>query len=426
MAVKVSYKQGSKQTYLSLVQRSSSTLYWCTDTRELFKGDDLYSDGVRFARSFDALPAFAKAADGILYFCEDSGCGYVLSAARDAWVRVISGVDGDTIEVNAEGMMSVKAVPIAKVTGLADELKRIETLALNIPIATPEVAGIIKPGSEFIVASDGMLSVNAVPIAKVTGLEERLSAVEIAIVGGVRYRGAVDTFADLPTDAAQGDLYEVYADNSEWCFNGEKWFEYGKITEIDLSGYAEKDEVRAIAELVKFEVSSKPEGTLVRYGESEIRVMCPADTVWEKQTVGGAGDANMYYMGFKAYAPEGAESFKEGDHGAVNDEMFTFDGDFAGIDQYGRKYSICWLALAKYDPESDTWTYFGKTSTIDKYIGWTYVVEWYDKNGVKIADDSIRINLSNEGCHYHSTPYYMADIRSALAELETSSTWGDM
>lgn len=159
---------------------------------------------------------------------------------------------------------------------------------------------------------------------------------------------------------------------------------------------------------VKYEISHKPVGTLVNYGEKEIRVMVPADTKWVKQNVGATGNANMYYMGFKAYAPANAVSFKEGDQGVIVDEMFTFDNDFSGIDEYGRKYSICWLALASYSESTDTWTYFGKNSNANKYIGWTYCVEWYDANGVKIESDSIRINLSNEGCHNIIEPYYMS------------------
>lgn len=160
----------------------------------------------------------------------------------------------------------------------------------------------------------------------------------------------------------------------------------------------------------KFEISNTPEGTLVNYGEKEIRVMCPANAVFTKQSVGSTGNANMYYMAFKAYAPEGAVSFKEGDKGEIIDEMFTFDDDFAGTDEYGRNYSICWFALASYDENSDTWSYFGKNSSFNKYLGWTYCVEWYDVNGVMIASDYIRINLSNEGCHSEIMPYYMADI----------------
>lgn len=163
-------------------------------------------------------------------------------------------------------------------------------------------------------------------------------------------------------------------------------------------------------EKIKYEIFNTPEGCLVDYGEREIRVMCPDDTKWVKQNVGSTGNANMYYMGFKAYAPEDAVSFKEGDQGTIIDEMFTFDGDFAGTDEFGRNYSVCWLALASYDEASGTWTYFGKNSTDDHYIGWTYVVEWYNSDGVVIESDSIRINLSNEECHSSIKPSYTNDV----------------
>ena len=370
MAVKVLYKQGTKATYLGLSSRQSNALYFCTDTRELFKGNDLYSDGLRIVASYNMLPAFAKAADGILYFCEDNGCGYVLNAARNAWLPVVHGVDNDTVGFNESGLIAVKSVPIAKVKDLAEELKRIEALAISgnkdIPVATHEVAGIVKPGSEFDVGDDGTLSLKAVAIEKVSGLEEILSK------------------------------------------------------------HVEKDEVRAVAEMVKYEIDSKPEGAIVRYSESEIRVMCPEGTAWSKQNVGPTGNSNMHYMSFKAYAPEGAVSFKEGDRGVIVDEMFTFDHEFAGTDEYGRNYSICWLALASYDEATDTWTYFGKNSTAEKYIGWSYVVEWYDKNGIMIGTGDIRINLSNESCHYTTVPYYIGDLQKSIRAAEEATTWSNM
>ena len=165
--------------------------------------------------------------------------------------------------------------------------------------------------------------------------------------------------------------------------------------------------VNEIAEKVKYEIVSKPVGTLVNYSDKEIRVMCPADTQWVKQNVGSTGNANMYYIGFRAYAPEGAVSFKEGDRGVIVDEMFTFDHDFAGTDEFGRNYSIVWLAVANYDETTDTWTYYGASSSTDRYIGWNYVVEWYNADGVMIASDAIRINLSNEACHSSTEPYYL-------------------
>lgn len=233
MATKVSYKQGTKETYLGLKERSPSALYFCTDTRELYKGDDLYSDGLRIVENFAALPAFQAAADGILYFCADSGCGYTLNKARNAWLQVIFGVDQETLEINESGLMQVKAVPVDKITGLDDHIGTIVEKAvgnLDLGVATPDKAGTVKPSSDFEVGADGTLSLAPIEISKIDGLEDRLSNVEKAQVGGVHYRGSVATVEDLPKDAVQGDLYEVKADSSEWCWNGEQWFEYGNKT----------------------------------------------------------------------------------------------------------------------------------------------------------------------------------------------------
>ena len=250
---------------------------------------------------------------------------------------------------------------------------------------------------------------------------------------------AVDT---LP---AVGETEMVYICNSKLYFwDGTKFvtsMDEGGMSEaeIDTKIDAKIDAVKTdvveqanaytdgkieIAEKIKYEIAYKPVGTLVNYGENEIRVMCPADTEWVKQNVGNTGNPNMYYMGFKAYAPEGAVSFKEGDRGVIVDEMFTFDDEFAGTDELGRNYSICWLALASFDEASGTWTYFGKNSTANKYIGWTYVVEWYNADGIVIASDCIRINLSNESCHYSAEPYYVnnaVDIANAYTDEQIAA-----
>lgn len=249
MATKVSYKQGTKATYLGLTERSASALYFCTDTRELFKGDDLYTDGMRVVASYSALPAFGVAADGILYFCEDNGCGYVLNSARNGWIAVVHGVDDTTIEINDSGLMQVKAVPVSSVTGLDEHIttiveREVGELSPEVGVATTEQAGIVKPGAGFSVTEGGTLNLESVEIAKVTGLEDRLSNIEAAQVGGVHYRGSVDTVDDLPDGAEQGDLYEVTEDNSEWCWNGEQWFEYGKTTNLSPVATATLDEAQ--------------------------------------------------------------------------------------------------------------------------------------------------------------------------------------
>ena len=184
-----------------------------------------------------------------------------------------------------------------------------------------------------------------------------------------------------------GDMYVQYIRNSE----PKGWKEVVNKTEIEK------------ANLAKYDFTALPEGTLIDNSRGkEYRIMCPADATYTKQQVGEGGNPNMYYMTFNAYAPEGAVACREGDKGEIIDEVI----ELKHTDKYGRKYKPHWFALAMYDEATDTWTYFGKNSNIAKYIGWTYIVEWLDKDGKVINMDKIRINLSNEECHLALEPYF--------------------
>ena len=176
-----------------------------------------------------------------------------------------------------------------------------------------------------------------------------------------------------------------------------------------------------------YEVSNKPTGTLVNYNGKEIRVMCPSDTEWSLQQVGEGGDSSRYYIGIRAYAPSSdIVSFKESLDKTMTDQtMYYFEGnDFAGIDANGRKYSIFWLPVAKHN-DDDTWTYYGANSTSDKLIGWNYCVEWYNADGVCVASDLIRINLSNEDIHAAIEPYYMSKY-ATIDEMNAAFSWGEL
>ena len=163
----------------------------------------------------------------------------------------------------------------------------------------------------------------------------------------------------------------------------------------------------------KYEVFSKPEGTLVSVKENEIRIMCPKDTDWQLQNSGEGADPNKYYVGLKIYAPNNEiNSFKEDLAEIISDDtMYYFENnEFAGVDENGRKFSIVWLPVALYNGETQSWTYYGEKSSTKKYSGWYYTVEWYDSNSKLVDSYSIRINLSNEECHSNIEPYFMSSI----------------
>lgn len=76
-------KQVNRETY------DQNALYFCIDSRELYRADQLLTDGVRVVSTYNDLPAFNVAADGILYFVEETKNGYVLNTARDGWLQVV-------------------------------------------------------------------------------------------------------------------------------------------------------------------------------------------------------------------------------------------------------------------------------------------------------------------------------------------------
>lgn len=156
------------------------------------------------------------------------------------------------------------------------------------------------------------------------------------------------------------------------------------------------------ATLHRVEIGNVPAGTLVNYGQDEVRVMVPSDTVWT------ANRENKYYMSAKLFAPSNAKYFRESLAQDITDETYyEFENyEFSGIDEHGCKYSLVWLPMA--EQSGETWTYTGSLSAMDKgFIGWYWHANWYDENKNLIGSDIIRINLSNESCHNFEQPYYM-------------------
>ena len=209
----------------------------------------------------------------------------------------------------------------------------------------------------------------------------------------------VDTKADLTkVTGAMGDICYVIDEAAKYMLNSKgQWIcQTGVSPKIDLSEYVKKDFVEANYRPMKYKVTGTPEGTIVDYTRGkEIRIFCPEDVVFTKQNVGETGNPNIYYATFNVIAPEGAISLKEGDQGKVVDEMIQLKH----TDAFGRKYKPMWIALALYNETNDTWTYYGKNSKATDFVGWNYVVEWYDAEGKLIDMDTVRINLSNKDCH---------------------------
>lgn len=164
---------------------------------------------------------------------------------------------------------------------------------------------------------------------------------------------------------------------------------------VDLSGYTTKDYVAATTCQNKYEVLPI-EGMLIQYRDGEIRLNTQR-VVPTKQEVGATGNPNMYYATFKAFAPDGATQCKEGLNGTIDTEFSTL-----ATDAHGRKYTTIWAAIAN-TSDGTTWTKWGDSSTLDKYLGFYYHFHWYNGDEL-ISTEKVRLILTNDTCHDDLVP----------------------
>lgn len=450
---------GLQEKYDALTERDSLALYFIEDTQRLYKGDVLLASG---SNATSMAAGLMSAEDKIKLDTLVNGQALDLRPV-DGSIVITDGENGEKLigvaVSSQEGNILTKVdgalfVPTPDSIAIPDYAIERQEVAESGYAATYKLKKTI--GEEISYVGD------AINIAKDLVLQS--ATIKEVLIAGVPYESAQvgDPYIDMAFNDETAthiylpvkDLVDVYTAgdgieiidnkisvkiapvaNGLVAVDGALKLELATRKAAGAMSAEDKlllDSVPHVYEAIKYEITAKPEGTLVDYREKEIRVMCPVGTQWVKQNVGANGNPNMYYMTFKAYAPDGAVSFKEGDQGVVQDEMYTFDSSAAGTDEFGRNYSVVWLALATYDEASDTWSYFGEKSSVNKYIGWNYVVEWYDENGVMISNDSIRINLSNEDCHQTIMPYYMNSYATVeqLNALESTTTeaftWGEL
>ena len=85
----VRFIRTTKQKWLNRDTYDSTALYFCEDTGELFKGNILFTEGVKVVATRDDLPSFECAADGVVYYVTDTRAGFMLAPTRDAWLQTI-------------------------------------------------------------------------------------------------------------------------------------------------------------------------------------------------------------------------------------------------------------------------------------------------------------------------------------------------
>lgn len=445
---------GLKSTFLALENKDSSTLYWIAETSELFKGDQLFGTGafatekaagLLSAEDYAKLRAIAGldkliAVDGTIKLTDtaDGGksIGVVVAPTADNALRSVDGglfvptvvvpeysiERQDDAEDGFAATYKLKKTVNGEVSYVGDTIN----IAKDLVLQNATLETVTEDGVPYADAKVGD------PYIKMVFNNADASNIYIPV------KGLVDAYtAGVGVEIVDNQISVKLAENTHGLVAVDGALSLNLATRKTDGAMSAKDKlvVDSIPHTYvarKYDISNVPVGTLVDYRDHEIRVMCPSDAEFTKQSVGSNGNSNMYYMTFRAYAPDGAVSFKEGDRGEIIDEMHTFDGPASGVDEWGRHYSVCWFALASFNESTNTWTYFGKNSTVSKYLGWDYCVEWYNADGKRIRYDSVRINLSNESCHSINKPYYMAnyatidEVERLRDDMENNLSWSEM
>lgn len=114
---------GYKSEYVSIPKHNPIGLYFCADSRELFLGDKLLSDGLRVVPTYADLPSISehKAAEGVIYFVENTKNGYVLPRGGHDWLQVIyAPTSGEGAEVDLSNYYTKAEVDEAILTAIAN------------------------------------------------------------------------------------------------------------------------------------------------------------------------------------------------------------------------------------------------------------------------------------------------------------------
>lgn len=85
----VRFIRTTKPKWLARDTYDSTALYFCEDTGEIFKGNILFTEGIKIVDTRDSLPSFECAADGVVYYVADTRAGFMISPTRDAWLQTI-------------------------------------------------------------------------------------------------------------------------------------------------------------------------------------------------------------------------------------------------------------------------------------------------------------------------------------------------
>lgn len=104
----VKFWTNSQNKYDSLLKKEPSTVYFCSDSQEIYKGDICYTSSVKIV---DALPTIIRKDTLYIIKSGDRAGGYVYPSGGNDWQKVIC---GDVFKVSS--ILSLEDIPTATET----------------------------------------------------------------------------------------------------------------------------------------------------------------------------------------------------------------------------------------------------------------------------------------------------------------------
>ena len=203
----VLFRTGTKSQYNDLGTKDSSTLYFITDTHEIFKGETNYTDSVIVVTAFPSSDIL----QGKLYVNSSTlECKIYVGSS---WVTINPGyvttIDGSGTANDAKlaTIAAIKTYVQSQVSAQESALEEHEAL-----LATTSQAGHVTVDGTTIVSTSGKIGVGTIPQSKVTNLTTDLNAK--APKASPTFTGTVTLPAADPTADTQA-AHKGYVDKQD-------------------------------------------------------------------------------------------------------------------------------------------------------------------------------------------------------------------
>lgn len=242
MAKNVRFVQTTKQKWLDRETYDPYALYFCTDTGEIFKGNVLFTEGVKVIPTRDDLPSFECAADGVVYFIAETKSGFMISPDRTEWLQTIYAPVTDAYTIPEEEMYTTVTTVGAVRDIEAKIYERIDSIDSGVGNLVP-VDGTISITS----TEDGNKSIG-VAIAPVEG--NILTAVEGGLfVPSTSVKIAEESHGLVAVDGAL--LINLATTDSDGAMSKEDKIALEELKKLNISTeYATKEELKTLADTV--------------------------------------------------------------------------------------------------------------------------------------------------------------------------------